>query len=68
MPAKMYVHAPLCAEQRLHKRHFIEHLEVVDLLADANVLHWNFEFIGDSDDDTTFGRAVELRDCQGRER
>src|SRR5690606_1386139 len=55
------------AEQRLHKGHLIEYLQIVDLFADANVFYRDLEFIRDTDNDAAFGSAVQLGDGQRRD-
>ena len=38
---------------------------MVNAFADADVLHWNLELVGDADDHATFGGAVKLGQREG---
>ena len=47
-------------KQRIHELVRIEQLQVVDLLADADVFHRDAHLLADRDDDAPLGGAVEL--------
>ena len=44
----------------------VKHLELVDALANADITYGNVELVADADDNTAFGCAVQLGDCELR--
>src|SRR5580698_6146640 len=51
---------PSPLHQRIHKRVGVKDLDVVDLLADADVFDGDAHLLADGNDDAAFGRAVEF--------
>ncbi len=49
------------SDERLDVFLRVERLEIVDALAEANVLHRHAQLLRDGNADAAFGRAVELR-------
>ena len=53
------------AEKAVYEFASVEHLQLVDAFADADITDRNFKLVADSDHDAAFGRSVEFGDGQG---
>lgn len=57
----------LPAEKTLDKRLTIENLKMVDAFAHPDVLHRDFQLVGDTYHDPAFSRTVQFGYCQSRD-
>ena len=55
------------SDERLDVFLRVERLEIVDALAEADVLHRHAQLLRDGNADAAFGRAVELRQDNARQ-
>lgn len=54
----------LLAEKGVYKLMAVKHFELVDALANADITYGNVELVADADDNTAFGCAIQLGDCE----